>query len=119
MLPSSTLPRLLSGVAFLLLVGCAAVASPQDPQAPQGQYPDRAKSTKTKVTVTLVWLPDFPAVHAMCSFLMEANSMIVGCFDSRTNTIYAVEPQNFNDHFRLEILGHEFWHALGAEHPAL
>lgn len=112
-MPASTLKRLLCGVAFLLPVGLLS--------APQGQYPDAAKSNKTTVTVHIVWLPNFAAVNAMCGFLAQTpvERAIVGCYNPKTNTIYAVEPENFNDHFRLEILGHEFWHALGAEHPAL
>lgn len=105
---SSTLSRLLFGVAFLLPVAFAA---------PTGQYPEHAKSTRTTVTVNIVWLPSFQAVNALCGFLMEKQGTIVGCFDPKTQTIYAVEPENFNDHFKLEILGHEFWHALGAQHP--
>lgn len=100
--------KLLFGVAFLFPL---VVAS--------GQYPDSAKSTKTTVTVHVVWLPSFKAVDAFCSLDMpKGDGKIVGCFDPKVNTIYAVEPKNFNDAVRLEILGHEFWHALGARHPA-
>ena len=105
--------KLLFGVAFFLSA-CFVEAAP-----PQGQYPDSAKSTRTTVTVNVVWLPSFKAVNALCEFLAEKQGMIVGCYDSRTETIYAVEPENFNDAFHLEILGHEFWHALGAMHPEL
>jgi hypothetical protein len=104
---SSMFTKLLFGVAFFLPVLTLA-----------GQYPDEAKSTRTTVTVHVVWLPSFEAVHAVCTFQM-AERGVVGCYDPSTQTIYAVEPRNFNDNFLLEILGHEFWHALGAEHPAL
>lgn len=107
---SSTLTRLLFGVAFFSSVLAA--------DAPPGVYPDSAKSTKTTVTVHVVWLPTFEAVHSICTIQL-AEQGVVGCFNPATNTIYAVEPVNFNDHFKLEILGHEFWHALGAQHPAL
>ena len=58
-------------------------------------------------------------VDAICNKLNGAppSNSILGCYDPRTQTIYAVEPTSFNDGNRLLILGHEFWHALGAEHP--
>lgn len=102
--------KLLLGVAFFLCFPTLA-----------GQYPDQAKSNRTTITVNIVWLPNFNAVNAICSFLMRLkdDGLIVGCYDPSTQTIYAVEPRNFDDKLRLEILGHEFWHALGAEHPVL
>ena len=109
-MPSSLLKKLLCGVAFLLSIQVLA-----------GQYPDEAKSTQTTVTVHVVWLPSFDAVNHFCSFLMcepiPKDGTIVGCYNPMNQTIYAVEPTSFNDHFRLEVLGHEFWHALGATHP--
>lgn len=109
---SSALQKLLFGVAFFLSFSLAA-----------GQYPDEAHSTRTTVTVHIVWLKSFDAVNEYCSFLMgqpiPKDGKIVGCYNSETSTIYAVEPKNFNDTTRLGILGHEFWHALGAEHPEL
>jgi hypothetical protein len=103
---SRTFQKLLFGVAFFLPLLAFA-----------NQYPDEAKSTRTTVTVHIVWLPNFEAVHAICSFYLPHLQGIVGCYNPITSTIYAVEPTNFNDHLRLEILGHEFWHALGAQHP--
>lgn len=104
--------KLLLGAAFFMpLLGLAA------------QYPDHAKSTRTTVTVHVVWMPSYRAVTVWCSFLNgeppPERGMIVGCYHRLTSTIYAVEPKNFNDHEKLEILGHEFWHALGAEHPEI
>ena len=101
---------LLTGGAVLL--STAVVAS--------NHYPPQAKSNLTTVTVNIVWLPSFRAVTAFCEYLDHQShdrGQILGCFDPRTNTIYAVEPANFNDTLRLEVLGHEFWHALGAMHP--
>ncbi len=102
--------KLLFGVAFFLSIPALAA-----------QYPEEAKSTRTTVTVHVVWLRSFDAVNHFCSFLMDqpipTDGVIVGCYDDSTKTIYAVEPGNFNDEKRLEILGHEFWHALGASHP--
>lgn len=104
--------KLLFGAAFLLLMNHLWA----------GMYPDEAHATKSTVTVHIVWMPTFKATDAFCQLSMppkgDKDLTTVGCFDSHTNTIYAVQPSNFNDHFHLEILGHEFWHALGAEHPA-
>lgn len=110
---ASTLQKLLSGVAFFLAFSVCSAAPPPGP------YPGSSKSTRTSVTVHVVWLPSIRAVNAVCTFLIEQQSGIVGCFNPQTMTIYAVEPRNFNDDFYLEILGHEFWHALGAQHPEL
>lgn len=83
-----------------------------------GQYPDEAKSTRTSVVVTVVWGTP-TETDAICAHLSgeKAEGNIYGCFDPRTFTIYTPEPTSFNDHWRLLILGHEFWHALGASHP--
>lgn len=107
----STLKRLLFGVAFFFAAIC------QSGDAPTGQYPDSARSTKTTVTVNVIWVKNFEAVDAICSMMMQPKGQIVGCYNPLTHTIIAVEPINFNDHYALEILGHEFWHALGAMHP--
>lgn len=107
--------KLLSGVAFLFVFSTSSTLA--------GQYPDEATSTRTTVTVQVVWLDTTAAVNTYCSFLMNqpipTDGVIVGCYDPSTMTIYAVEPKNFNDRYRLEILGHEFWHALGATHPEM
>lgn len=111
----ATFGKLLFGAAFLLS-SCVTVSGITKTAPPQ--YPEHAKSTRTSVTVTVVWMDNFRAVNAVCTYLMQApQRAIVGCFDPSTNTIYAVEPASFNDATRLEILGHEFWHALGAVHP--
>lgn len=31
-------------------------------------------------------------------------------------TIFVFQPEDFNDYLRLAMLGHEFWHCLGARH---
>lgn len=102
--------KLLLGVAFLFALPTFA-----------GQYPDEAKSIYTTVIVHVVWLPSFDVTNLFCSHIMNkpisTEGKIVGCYDRGNQTIYAVEPRNFNDLKRLSILGHEFWHALGAEHP--
>lgn len=106
--------KLLFGVAFFLSLLPAFA----------GKYPDEAHSTRTTVTVHVVWLPSYNAVTHLCSWIgneppPELPSIILGCYERSTRTIYAVQPKSFNDHERLHILGHEFWHALGAEHPEI
>ena len=83
------------------------------------QYPDHAQSTRTTVIVKVIWYETRAAVDIACSELREepAEGNILACYDPRTRTIHAVEPVSFNDLLGLTILGHEFWHALGAEHP--
>ena len=81
------------------------------------QYPDEAKSTRTAVFVRVVFMEP-EEVNKFCNDgVVSDEYVILGCYDPRNNTIYAPEPRNFNDLERLEILGHEFWHALGADHP--
>jgi hypothetical protein len=108
---SSTFGKLLFGAAFLLSACQAIPAKPF--------YGPGSKSLRTTVTVNVVWMPSFKAVHAVCALLIghEPKNGYVGCFDPKTQTLYAVEPRDFNDSNALEILGHEFWHALGADHP--
>lgn len=102
---------------FGLLFGVALFAS----SSSAGPYPPSAKSVLSTVTVKVVWLPNEKLVDTVCSTLArrKPNNTIVGCFYSPSSTIYAVEPKSFNDIPALIILGHEFWHALGAEHPDL
>lgn len=93
-------------------IGCAVQSA---------QYPNTAKSTRTTATIHIIWLPSHKITNLACSALsgqpIPKDGTIVGCYNPSTQTIYAVQPRSFNDHFGLEILGHEFWHALGAEHP--
>lgn len=100
--------RLIAGLLF----GVALFSS-------AAQYPNRAQATRTTVTVNVVWLPDFATANQVCGMLGQPapTGTILACYHPASNTIYAVQPTSFNDEFHLTILGHEFWHALGAEHP--
>lgn len=82
-------------------------------------YPDSAKSYKTQVTVSVIWAESLVQADQLCSYLAgeEPTGAILACYHIPSSTIIAVEPKSFNDSFHLMILGHEFWHALGAEHP--
>lgn len=84
-------------------------------------YPDHAESTLTDVTVHVAWLPDYATVDAACAALDGeiADGTILACYYPPDHLIIAVEPTSFNDHFNLSIIGHEFWHALGAKHPEI
>jgi hypothetical protein len=67
-----------------------------------------------------IWLPTLKDANAACAAQIGADpttTRIYACYNSDSHIIYAVEPTSFNDHFGLEVLGHEFWHALGATHP--
>lgn len=99
----------------LLLLGGALFSAKAD------RYPDSAKSTRNVTTVRVLWLKDFVEVDIACTFLNNESpgQGVKGCYSESRNLIIAVEPTSFNDHYRLMILGHEFWHALGAEHPKL
>lgn len=103
------LKHLITGLA---LAGLALFSS-------AAQYPDHAQSTRTTTTVHIVWLPDFETADLVCGYIggVPSSGTILACYVYSTQTIYAVQPTSFNDQFHLMILGHEFWHALGAEHP--
>lgn len=114
-MPSLALAKkLLFGAAFFLALSASATHT--------HQYPDEAKSTQTTVTVHILWMPSWAAVTHFCSWIageaVPTDGIILGCYVPSKSTIIAVEPKNFNDHRLLEVLGHEFWHALGAKHPA-
>lgn len=115
----ASMKKLLCGAAFFITAVLPAFAGGYQPL----DYPKEAHATQTTVTVNIVWLKSYDSVDVVCNLLdgvfppPNDGTMIVGCFDPRDNTIYAVQPRNFNDSEHLEILGHEFWHALGALHP--
>lgn len=111
---------LLCAALFFALTSCITVKPTFPDPVPVGKYPEHAKSTAKAVIVRIQWHDTFADVNAACEAIGAApvpGESIVGCFDHETGTIHAVEPANFNDEFRLMILGHEFWHALGATHP--
>ncbi len=101
--------------AVLLALLAGAFFSP----AFSGGYPPHAEGTLTEVTVRIVWVATHAEADAICSAIAgtKVKGTILACYVPLTQTIYAVQPTSFNDQFALYILGHEFWHALGAEHP--
>lgn len=71
-----------------------------------------APPTKTLVTVQVMWV-GAESARAICK------GGAACWFPSATgqpDLIVAEQPENFNDERRLMILGHEFFHALGAQH---
>lgn len=87
--------------------------------AAEGRYPDSAEATRSVTIVRVQWVADYAEADAVCSKLgnEEAKGTILACYHIPTGTIVAVQPSSFNDWQNLAILGHEFWHALGASHP--
>lgn len=108
MFTRSSLPRF-GGAFFCLLLTLSSYAGP---------YKNTIRGERSSTTVTVVWLEP-EAVDAFCSHLMglPASGHILACYNTATGTIFTPEPASFEDHYRLMLLGHEFWHALGAEHP--
>jgi len=98
---------LLFGVALFSLHASAA------------PYPDKAQSTVTTTTVHVVWVKDYKTADFVCSIVQgeKPTGNILACYFPAYSAIVAVEPTSFNDYQHLMILGHEFWHALGAQHP--
>jgi hypothetical protein len=94
-------------VALVLLVSCDKFYD----------YETTSKSTITTNTVTVKWFDSDKEVAEAC--VTEGLHHIAnGCAFGTTShcTIYAVQPSSFDDKHRLEILGHELWHCLGATH---
>ena len=80
------------------------------------------KSTRNQVLVRVVWMQSFEEAQERCikdgDAQVSPGMRIMGCYIEREKekVIYAVEPAGFDDYDKLIVLGHEFWHALGANH---
>lgn len=71
--------------------------------------------TLDSVQITVVWVtPD--RIHGTCGNEHAYACATVGTFDNPRSTIYAIRPNSFSDTVRVEALGHELLHALGARH---
>lgn len=106
---------LLPLLASVLLTGCYSIT-----KYPDLELPTITKSTTTTVKVYVQWHESVDSITKACSD--NKNILIYGCavsFTSKENSIciiHAMEPKNFSDAPKLAILGHEFWHCLGARH---
>lgn len=106
--------KFLSLVLFVFLTGCYNIT----------KYPEQQETiTKSIITLTevkIVWHKDIDDIGKSCKELPKGN--FYGCAIVFANSeksiciIHAIEPNNFNDLVKLQILGHEFWHCLGARH---
>ncbi len=80
-----------------------------------GDQPElTSRATQSTVTVTVKFVPPDTDLSTLCNIKPSENYVLLGCY--LNGVIVAVEPKDFNDHKRLEVLGHELWHALGASH---
>lgn len=106
--------KFLSLVALLFLTGCYSIT----------HYPEQqdtiSKSTITHTEVRVIWHKSVDEINAACRF--KTNRITYACasvFIQNQRSIcliHTIEPNDFTDQVRLMILGHEFWHCLGARH---
>ena len=106
---------LLSLVISLAMGGCAEFEYARD-VAPTVM----TNGGQSDGEIRVVWRFGTPEyIHRMCS-IREGGPIIHGCAarnpDGKSCVIYVVQPRNFQDDGRLAVLGHEFWHCLGARH---
>jgi len=102
---------------FLALAAVTLLAACESTDFYQNSTPPRWATATIQVT----WLADNAAVTKKCQKLGLNTLGASGCARSRPDDIkiceiYAVKPRNFNDLYRLEVLGHEVLHCLGAKH---
>lgn len=97
-------------ILCLLLTGCHTISA-----YPVGQPELINKSSLTEVTVAVKWVKTVDQLNSVCG---SPNRLTYGCAISLGNhcTIHVIEPRDFNDVPLLAMLGHEFWHCLGARH---
>jgi uncharacterized lipoprotein NlpE involved in copper resistance len=108
----------------LIIVGCQPASDGMS-----GQYKTTSKDRWEDATVHVNWVRDQTALNEKCqSFAAKytgnhpaqfgACTLVVSDGKSSTGTceIYAIRPRSFNDNANLRVLGHEFWHCLGATH---
>jgi hypothetical protein len=82
-------------------------------------YNDHYPSTLTTVKVEIEWFDSEVELNEMCWRIgLDSRNHYTGCSIKVKDIgyIYVVKPKDFNDHFRLEVLGHELYHMLGAYH---
>lgn len=74
--------------------------------------------------VSVEWTEDLKKIAQECPGEVKGK-VTVGCavwtlkaFGTASCVIWIQKPRDFNDHFRLEVLGHEIFHCAGADHAA-
>lgn len=98
----------------ILLTGCHSIDA-----YPNTQSPLLSKSTVNSVYVHVRWHKSVDTLTDACT---NDNRLMYGCayFTTIENknfcVIHAIEPKDFGDAAKMAILGHEFWHCLGARH---
>lgn len=102
----------------LLLVLVLLMACGEQPAVRKAKQPDLlSRATRDRVVLHVYWGAD--GVRDNCASGQEAccRRRLIG--EEWHAYLYAVEPWDFNDIDRLATLGHETWHAVGAEHKEL
>lgn len=68
--------------------------------------------TRSMVTVSVEWM-DEDQINDVCKRSYRVNGCAIAGSPCR---MYVTEPKDFNDRDALVVLGHEFFHCLGAQH---
>jgi hypothetical protein len=107
-------------LALILLVLCtsscyAITGYPEQPKMIDGP-------SVTSTVVTVDWVRGVDEMQRLCSPELGTDKIWYACASvSRIGnttfcTIHAIMPKDFNDEVLLAVLGHEFYHCLGATH---
>ena len=94
-----------SGAFLLLLAGCGDTFDQTYAKPPQ----------LAMVTVTVRWV-EAADIAKVCGNEKAYACATVGTLTQPSSFIYAMRPRSFSDSVRVEALGHEMLHALGATH---
>ena len=94
-----------SGAFLLLLMGCGDIFEQRYAKPPQ----------LGSVHVTVKWV-DAADIAKVCSNPKAYACATVGTLQQPASFIYAMRPRSFSDSVRVEALGHELLHSLGATH---
>lgn len=95
-----------AGMIFVSLSGCGDGPFDQKYSAPPAI---------NQVALTVVWV-DAAKIAEVCKNQHAYACATIGSAQNPASTIYAMEPRSFSDNVRVEALGHELLHALGAKH---
>jgi hypothetical protein len=103
--------------SILLLLAALSLAACDNAGLYKGSTPPKWQAASIEVT----WLANDEAVTKKCQELGLPTTGVNGCARSKPDNIaicevYVVQPRDFNDSSRLEVLGHEVLHCLGARH---